>query len=164
MNIAMASAPPQAGAEILERILEAPSGLVVLESQHVEALIEQVRALARHSGQSVYLWQPGAGLGNLREAHARVPDCERLGNALRYMQQSMHFGVYFLRGLELPLSTPDATALRRLARSPKGHIRRVVLIDAPHALVAYLGDLAALVSGDGGNSRNLRLRDGRWVA
>lgn len=164
MNIAMASAPPQAGAEIFERILEAPSGLVVLESHDVEALIEQVRALARHSGQAVYLWRPGTGLGNLRDAHAQVPDCERLGNALRYVQQSMHFGVYFLRGLELPLSTPDAAALRQLAQAPKGHVRRVVLIDAPPALVAYLGDLAAAVSGEGGAPRSLRLRDGRWVA
>ena len=164
MNIAMTSAPPQAGAEIFERILEAPSGLVVLTNHDVEGLIAQVRALARHSGQAVYLWQPDTGLGNLRDAHARVPDCERLGNALRYMLQSMHFGVYFLRGLELPLSTPDAAALRQLARAPEGYLRRVVLIDAPPALVAYLGNLAASVSGEGGKPRSLRLRDGRWVA
>ncbi len=159
----MAPAPPQAGAEIFERILAAPSGLVVLESRDVATLIEQVRVLAWHSGQAVYLWQPGTGLGSLREAHARVPDCERLGNALRYMQQSMHFGVYFLRGLELPLSAADASMLRQLARTPKGHLRRVVLIDAPSALVAHLGDLAALVSSEDGEPRSLRLRDGRWL-
>jgi len=163
MTIAMASAVPQAGAEIFERILTAPSGLVVLQSKDAEALIEQVRVLARHSGQAVYLWQPGTGLGSLREAHARVPDCERLGNALRYMQQSMHFGVYFLRGVELPLSAVDAAMLRQLARAPKGHLRRVVLVDAPQALVAHLGDLAAQVSTEDGKPRQLRLRDGRWL-
>ncbi len=163
MTIAMASAPPQAGAEIFERILAAPSGLVVLESKDVDTLIEQVRVLARRSGQAVYLWQPDTGLGSLREAHARVPDCERLGNALRYMQQSMHFGVYFLRGLELPLSAVDAAMLRQLARAPKGHLRRVVLVDAPPALAAHLGDLAALVSSEDGKPRSLRLRDGRWL-
>ncbi len=164
MNSAMAPAPPQAGAEIFERILTAPSGLVVLESKHVEALIEQVRALARHSGQAVYLWQPDTGLGSLREAHARVPECERLGNALRYMQKSMHFGVYFLRSLELPLSAADAALLRQLARAPKGHLRRVVLLDAPPALVAHLGDLAVQISSEEDKPRNLRLRDGRWLA
>lgn len=163
MTIAMASAPPQAGAEIFEQILAAPSGLVVLESRDATALIEQVRVLARRSGQAVYLWQPDTGLGSLREAHMRVPDCERLGNALRYMQQSMHFGVYFLRGLELPLSVADAALLRRLARAPKGHLRRVVLVDAPPALVAHLGDLAAAVSSEDGKPRHLRLRDGRWL-
>ncbi|MGN6707612.1 MAG: hypothetical protein ACTHJO_16325 [Rhodanobacter sp.] len=163
MTIAMASAVPQAGAEIFERILTAPSGLVVLQSKDAEALIEQVRVLARHSGQAVYLWQPDTGLGSLREAHARVPDCERLGNALRYMQQSMHFGVYFLRGVELPLSAVDAALLRQLARAPKGHLRRVVLVDAPPALAAHLGDLAAQVSTEDGKPRQLRLRDGRWL-
>ncbi|HXD35739.1 MAG TPA: hypothetical protein VN624_03740 [Rhodanobacter sp.] len=163
MTTAMASVPPQAGAEIFERILAAPSGLVVLQSKDSTALIEQVRVLARRSGQAVYLWQPDTGLGSLREAHARVPDCDRLGNALRYMQQSMHFGVYFLRGLELPLSAVDAAALRQLARAPKGHLRRVVLVDAPPALVDHLGDLAARVSSEEGKPRNLRLRDGRWI-
>jgi hypothetical protein len=163
MTIAMASAVPQAGAEIFERILTAPSGLVVLQSKDAEALIEQVRVLARHSGQAVYLWQPETGLGSLREAHARVPDCERLGNALRYMQQSMHVGVYFVRGVELPLSAVDAALLRQLARAPKGHLRRVVLVDAPPALAAHLGDLAAQVSTEDGKPRNLRLRDGRWL-
>lgn len=164
MDIAMASAPPQAGAEIFERILAAPSGLVVLENSDVDALIEQVRVLARRSGQAVYLWQPDTGLGSLRDAHARVPDCERLGNALRYMQQSMHFGVYFLRGLELPLSTADAAVLRLLARAPKGHLRRVVLIDTPPALIAHLGDLAAQLSSEDAKPRKLRLRDGRWLS
>ena len=163
MTIAMASAVPQAGAEIFERILTAPSGLVVLQSKDAEALIEQVRVLARHSGQAVYLWQPDTGLGSLREAHARVPDCERLGNALRYMQQSMHFGVYFVRGVELPLSAVDAALLRQLARAPKGHLRRVVLVDAPPALAAHLGDLAAQVSTEDSKPRQLRLRDGRWL-
>ncbi|MEO8808675.1 MAG: hypothetical protein ABI386_00320 [Rhodanobacter sp.] len=163
MTMATASAPPQAGAELFERILTAPSGLVVLESADATALIEQVRALARHSGQAVYLWEPVTGLGSLREAHDRVPDSERLGNALRYMQQSMHFGVYFLRGVELPLSAADAAILRQLARAPKGHLRRIVLIDAPPALVSHLGDLAARLSCGDDKPRNLRLRDGRWL-
>ncbi len=164
MTIAMGSAGPQAGAGIFERILAAPSGLVLLESTDATALIEQVRALVRHSGQAAYLWQPVAGLGSLREAHARVPDCERLGNALRYMQQSMHFGVYFLRGLELPLAAADAAVLRQLAREPKGYLRRIVLVDVPPALVSQLGDLATRLSSEDRSPRNLRLRDGRWLA
>lgn len=163
MTSVMASAPPQAGAEIFERILAAPSGLVVLDSKDVQALIDQFRTLARHTGQAVYLWQPDTGLGSLRDAHVRVPDCQRLGNALRYMQQSMHFGVYFLVGLELPLSAMDATLLRQLARAPKEHVRRVVVIDAPATLIEHLGKVAARVSSEDSQPRRLRLRDGRWL-
>ena len=159
----MDSVPAQAGNEIFERILDATSGLVVLDSTDVHALIAQFRAIARHTGQAVYLWQPDTGLGSLRDAHIRVPDCQRLGNALRYMQQSMHFGVYFLVGLELPLSAMDATLLRQLARMPKDYLRRVVLIDAPASLVEHLGELAVHLGSEDSQPRRLRLRDGRWL-
>ena len=159
----MASSPPKAGIEIFERILAAPGGLIVLEGGDSAALIGQFRAIARHSGQAVYLWQPDSGLGSLRDAHARVPGCQRLGNALRYMQQSMHFGVYLLADLELPLSAMDATLLRQLARAPSGHLRRVVLLDAPQVLVDHLGDAACRIGGRLDLPVRPRLRDGRWI-
>lgn len=159
----MASSPPKAGIEIFERILAAPGGLIVLEGGDSATLIGQFRAIARHTGQAVYLWQPDSGLGSLRDAHARVPGCQRLGNALRYMQQSMHFGVYLLSDLELPLSAMDGTLLRQLARTPSGYLRRVVLLDAPQVLVDHLGESAWHISGRLDLPVRPRLRDGRWV-
>ena len=159
----MMATAPQVAAEILERILGATSGLVVLDSPDSLALIGQFRALARSTGQAMYLWQPDTGLGSLRDAQVRVPDCQRLGNALRYMQQSIHFGIYFLVGLELPLSAMDATLLRQLARMPKEHLRRVVLIDVPIALVEHLGELAVRLNSTDSSPKRLRLRDGRWL-
>ena len=159
----MASATPQAGSELFERILSAPSGLIVLADGDSASLINQFRVIARHAGQAVYLWQPDTGLSSLRDAHARVPGCQRLGHALRYMQQSMHFGVYLLMGLELPLSAMDSTLLRQLARSPAGYLRRVVLIDAPATLAEHLSDVAATLNGQSSLSQGLRLRDGRWL-
>ena len=159
----MMATAPQVAAEILERILGATSGLVVLDSPDSLALIGQFRALARSTGQAMYLWQPDTGLGSLRDAQVRVPDCQRLGNALRYMQQSIHFGIYFLVGLELPLSAMDATLLRQLARMPKEHLRRVVLIDVPVALVEHLGELAMRLNSTDSSPKRLRLRDGRWL-
>jgi hypothetical protein len=79
------------------------------------------------------------------------------------MQQSMHFGVYFLVGLELPLSAMDATLLRQLARQPKEHLRRVVLIDAPASLIEHLGDQVVHLDSEDGRPRRLRLRDGHWM-
>jgi len=159
----MMATAPQVAAEILERILGATSGLVVLDSPDSLVLIGQFRALARSTGQAMYLWQPDTGLGSLRDAQVRVPDCQRLGNALRYMQQSIHFGIYFLVGLELPLSAMDATLLRQLARMPKEHLRRVVLIDVPVALVEHLGELAVRLNSTDSSPKRLRLRDGRWL-
>ncbi|QEE24895.1 hypothetical protein CS053_10555 [Rhodanobacter glycinis] len=154
---------PVAGSEIFERILAVPGGLVLLDCDDSAALVEQFRAIARHSGQSIYLWDPEAGMGNLREVHARVPGLQRLGNALRYMQQSNHFGIYLLAKFPLPISTMDNNLLRQLARSPAGHVRRVVLLDAEPALVAGLDDVAVRLDGSSRSAQRPRLRDGRWL-
>lgn len=164
MPSAMTASTPQAAAEILDRIIDASSGLVLLDGADPLSLIAQLRAVSRSTGQAMYLWQPDTGLASLRDVHVRVPDCQRLGNALRYMQQSIHFGIYFLVGLELPLSAMDATLLRQLARMPKEHLRRVVLIDAPAALADHLGELAVRLNSADNSPRHLRLRDGRWLA
>ncbi|MBE1161172.1 hypothetical protein [Dyella acidiphila] len=154
---------PLAGSDIYERILTAPGGLVVLEHDHSEALVEQFRALARNHGQTVYVWDPQDGMENLREAHARVPGSQRLSIALRYIQQSIHFGVYLLRQFPLPMSATDSALLRQLARAPAGHVRRVVLLDAAPALAASFDDVAVRLSGTAPMAQRPRLRDGRWL-
>ena len=164
MSSLMAMPTPSSGHDVFERILAAPAGVVAVRSEDGEALLEQFRGIARHSGQAVYLWRPGQGLSSLRDAYARVPDAQRLGQALRYMQQSMHFGVYLLRELELPLAATDLTLLRQLARATTGHLRRVVLLNAPKALVEQLGDLIASIESEPERRQRLRLRDGRWLS
>mgnify|MGYP001602851919 CR=1 FL=1 len=164
MSSLMAMPTPSSGHDVFERILAAPAGVVAVRSEDGEALLEQFRGIARHSGQAVYLWRPGQGLSSLRDAYARVPDAQRLGQALRYMQQSMHFGVYLLQELELPLAATDLTLLRQLARATTGHLRRVVLLNAPKALVEQLGDLIASIESEPERRQRLRLRDGRWLS
>lgn len=155
---------PSSGHDVFERILAAPAGVVAVRSEDGAALLEHFRSIARHSGQAVYLWQPGQGLSSLRDAHARVPDAQRLGQALRYMQQSMHFGVYVLQELELPLAAPELALLRQLARATTGHLRRVVLLNAPLALVEQLGELITCIDSEPELPQRLRLRDGRWLS
>lgn len=147
---------------ILDRILQAPSGLVLLDSADPHDLVHQFRAVARSTGQAMYHWQPDTGLGSLRDAHVRVPDCQRLGNALRYMQQSMHFGIYFIVDVAWPLSVADANALRQLSRMPKEYLRRVVLVDVPVTEAAMLAEFAVHLNSVDGSPIRPRLRDGRW--
>jgi hypothetical protein len=154
---------PLAGSDIYERILTAPGGLVVLEHDNSVALVEQFRAIARNNGQSVYVWDAENGMENLREAHARIPGSQRLGNALRYIQQSIHFGVYLLTQFPLPMSAMDSALLRQLARAPAGHVRRVVLLDVAPTLVASFDDVAVRMSSSAPQAQHPRLRDGRWL-
>jgi hypothetical protein len=153
-----------AGAEVFERILTAPSALVVLDIDDGDGVIEQFRKIARRSGQSVYQWSQQDGLSSLRDAQARVPGCQRLGDALRYIQQSLHFGIYLLAVPDPAVSAADIALLRQLARTTTEHVRRVVLVGAQEATVAALEDSAIRMGGHLNRKRvQPRLRDGRWV-
>jgi len=163
MNTSIAPPPSHAGAEILERILAARGNLIALEGGEAMGLIDQLRLLVRRSGQAVYLWNPEIGLGNLREEHSGLPGSQRLSIALRYVQQSNHFGVYLLQRPPLPLAMGDATLLRQLARATTGHVRRIVLLDPPEALVSSFNDVLVRLSCQPKSAQRPRLRDGRWL-
>lgn len=151
-----------AGSDIFERILGADGPLVVLETDQADALIEQFRMLARRSGQTVYLWREGAGLNSLREGEVRVPGCLRMGDTLRYVLQSMHFGVYLLADVGVPVSSANLSLLRQLTRSRSDHLRRVVLLTASPQLADSLAGIALALRRRTSQVRP-RLRDGRWV-
>ncbi|WP_243041084.1 hypothetical protein [Dyella sedimenti] len=163
MSTLIAAPPSHTGTEILERILAARGNLIALEGGEEAGLVGQLRSLVRRSGQAVYLWNPEAGLGNLREEHIGLPGSQRLNVALRYVQQSNHFGVYLLQRLPLPLSMGDAALLRQLARPTAGHVRRVVLLDPPEALVNSFNDVLVRLSCQSKPAQRPRLRDGRWL-
>lgn len=162
-SIATPASPPQAGADILERILAARGNLIALDGGDEVELVNQLRPLVRRTGQAVYLWDPELGLGNLREEHIGLPGSKRLNIALRYMLQSNHFGIYLLQQLPLPLPMADAALLRQLARATTGHVRRVVLLDPPETLVASFNDVLVCLSCKPEPARHPRLRDGRWM-
>lgn len=163
MNSTVDLPAPTLGHDVFDQVLAAAAGVVAVRCGDDASLVAHFRDIARHTGQAVYLWQPGQGLSSLRDAHARVPDAQRLGQALRYMQQSMHFGVYVLQQLELPMAVSDLALLRRLARAPTANLRRVVLLNAPPPLVDQLGDLIVTLDGAPEQPPRLRLRNGRWL-
>lgn len=154
----------QTGGHVLERIVNTDAPLLTLETGQPEALVEQFRQHVRHSGQTVYLWHKGEGLHSLREAGMRVPGCLRLGDTLRYVLKSRHFGIYLIAGLSPRLTQTDAMLLRRVAHTKTDFVRRVVLLDEGSELSQRLGKLAVPLKHEQATHTRLRLRDGRWVA
>ncbi len=153
-----------AGLEVFERIIDAPGSLVALDTDDGAQLIEQFRLIARRSGQAIYMWRGNEGLTGLREAQMKVPGCLRLGDALRYILQSLHFGVYVLFIGDLVLSATDSALLRQISRTPTEHVRRVVLVDASSLAIGALENTLVRLGGQTILSRTRpRLRDGRWV-
>lgn len=153
----------QAGSETFQRIVEAERAVVVLETGHAEEMIVQFRRLAQRSGQVMYLWRESDGLHSLREGDVAVPGCLRVGDTLRYVLQSMHFGVYLLADMAPPLSPTVLSLLRQIVRAETPYIRRVVLMTQTPALTSVLESLAVSIDCDHARLVRPRLRDGRWV-
>ena len=153
----------QAGSETFERIVSAERAVVVLETGHAEELIVQFRHLAQRSGQAMYLWREGNGLQSLREGGVSIPGCLRVGDTLRYVLQSMHFGVYLLTDMAPPLSPSVQSLLRQIGRQQTSHVRRVVLMTQTPALGSALGSVAVSIDCDYARALHPRLRDGRWI-
>lgn len=153
-----------AATDVFDRILSASGPLVALQASDLGLLVDQFRLVARRTGQAIYLWRDGEGLVSLRDAQMRVPGCLRLGDALRYISQSLHFGVYLL---DMPSGLPSATdsaLLRQLSRTTTGHVRRVVLVGANPGLVETFEDDVVRVDANWrARAAAPRLRDGRWL-
>lgn len=151
----------KAGSDVLEHVLDARGSLIWLDTDDVDHLVAQFGQIARRTGQSIYRWRPEDGLVGLRDAQMRVPSCPRVGDALRYVLQSLHFGVYFITPPAI-VGAQDTYLLRQIARAPREPIRRVVLLGASPSLAEALDDILVHIA-PRPRPVGLRLRDGRWV-
>ncbi len=148
--------------ELLARVLAGEQALTLLDTGDAAALIDEFRRQALLGGQSLYLWDAEEGLCSLREAGVRVPATYRLGDALRYVLQSMHFGIYLI---PLPLQDLPAVLplLHQILRQRAGYARRVVLLAPLDALPPALAEQALRLRLAASGQVRLRLRSGRWV-
>jgi hypothetical protein len=161
--VSVETASTRASADLLERIVESPHNIVLLETGDAGGFVDQLRQLARHSGQALYLWQADSGLLSLREGDMAVPGCRRLTDALRFVRRSMHFGVYLVDGGSELLRPQDMVLLGQISRLREGPARKVVLMGESLTLNDTLEPLCLRLSVSGGDQRRPRLRDGRWV-
>ena len=97
--------------------MQSPQNLIAIETAHAADVVAQFRLLALRTGQSVYYWQEDAGITSLRERDVRVPGSKRVTEALRYILQSMQFGIYLFTDYEEHLRAPNIGLLRQIARN-----------------------------------------------
>jgi hypothetical protein len=145
------------------KLIATPSPLVILEIANALPVIEHLRVLARRQGQSIYAWTAQNGLASLREAGITVPGSQRPAEALRYVLQSNHFGIYLFPEITPQLYAQFAPQLRQIARAQPGVERKVVLMGSQIRLPAGLEALCSRMSVVHRNAPRIRLRDGRWV-
>ncbi|HEY0179055.1 MAG TPA: hypothetical protein VGC30_05425 [Dokdonella sp.] len=149
--------------KLLERVVQSPRHLVALETANVGDLLAQLRTLAMRGGPAVYLWEPDSGIASLRESGLQVPGTKRLGDALRYIAQSMHFGVYLFIGFIDALRPADTVLLRRISRLHAGSERKLVFVGGRFEPPEELDGMFERMTVNDEQRRRLRLRDGRWL-
>ncbi len=150
--------------KLFEQIVKAEGNLIGIETPNVDETLAQFRQLAIRSGQSVYLWDPESGISALRESELRVPGSKRLPEALRFILQSMHFGIYLLRDFDGHIKAPNTSLLRRIARIRTGSERKLVFIATRLDFPEDIDSLIERMTQHGPATARPRLRDGRWVS
>jgi hypothetical protein len=135
--------------------------ILVIESKDPAGTAHQFREFAGQTGKAMYLWRPDEGLTSLKVVDMRVPGSTRLTEALRYIANSKHYGIYGFVDFEGHLKVDSIQLLRDIAKSRAGYERRVVLITTGVTLPQNLEDQCARIQHE--PRRQLRLRDGRWV-
>jgi hypothetical protein len=149
--------------KLLDRIVQSQHHLVVLESANVGETLAQMRMLAMRGGTSVYAWDPDTGIASLRERGLNVPGSKRLTDALRYVLQSMHFGVYLFVDFIGLIKPADTLLLRRISRMQTVNERKLVFVGSNFELPEELEGMFERLTAQTEQQHRLRLRDGRWV-
>ncbi|UXI69656.1 hypothetical protein [Tahibacter amnicola] len=148
---------------LFDRVLASKQNLVVLETKDVAEVVAQFRQFALRSGQSIYQWLDDMGISSLRESEVRVPGSKRMSDALRYILQSMHFGIYLFPDAHSHLRPPNTGLLRQIGRAKGGNARKVVFIGAPMVMPDSLEEVTEHITHENVTPKRPRLRDGRWV-
>ena len=149
--------------KLFERIVQSPQNLIAIDTPNAADVLAQFRLLALRTGQSVYYWQADAGITSLREREMRVPGSKRVTDALRYILQSMQFGVYLFTDYAEHLRAPNIGLLRQIARIRSGNGRKVVFVGEEVQLPDGLDELVERIAHAQTGQLRPRLRDGRWV-
>ena len=146
-----------------DRLLERESPVIALDCEDPESALIQFRLTSRRSGRSIYHWTEGGGLQSLKASDIAVPGTRPLVEALRYVVQTMHYGIYVMSGFERQMSSTPMNYLIQLATEPQSDERKVILIGTGLRLPRPLLRVADLISESERQALTLRLRDGRWL-
>lgn len=147
----------------LETVLDRDERIVAVHTSDTESALVQFRLVCRRSGRSMYHWSDTTGMVSLKASDISVPGCRKLVDALRYVSQSIHYGVYIFTGFEKQLRPQVFQYLKTIAEQDDE--RTAVLIGEKIQLPPNLSEHTHHVfeSDEDKSQLHPRLRDGRWV-
>lgn len=150
--------------KLFEAVLSAPKNLIALTTSNTSLALSQLRQLAMRSGQSIYLWEPDVGVVSMRESTVRVPSTQRMGDALRHIQRSLHFGVYVFVEAERQIQPAHGLLLRSIAEARGPSARKLVFLGEAFRPPVELIEAVEYMRCNDSRRLDLRLRDGHWLS
>lgn len=148
---------------MFESLLSTDKNLIIMSTPDPALALTQLRQLAMRGGQAVYVWQPQSGIAPLREASPKVAGTERLGDALRHIQRSRHFGIYLLLGAEREMRGEHVGLLQSISESDNAAPRKLAFLGSSFNMPADLVESVHYIRCNGTSDARLRLRDGTWL-
>lgn len=111
----------------------------------------------------MYHWSESRGMTSLKAIDIGVPGARKLVDALRYVEQSMHYGVYIFTQFERQMHAQAHNLLSSILELSEP--RMVILLAEHVTLPPRLHDRVEHIMDAPAVETNLRprLRDGRWV-
>ncbi len=149
--------------KLLDRIVEARSPLLSLQTDEPAESIEEFRGLTLRSGQAVYAWNGAEGITSLGASRARLPGTNRLVDALRYIVHSVHFAIYLLHDFEQQIDPPAIVLLKRLCAVEQATQPRLVFLSADFEFPEDIAESIVPLQPGGPGMARPQLRDGHWV-
>ncbi len=161
----MQSAPEKRNVtgQLLDKIMELDARVITLHTLEVEYAVADFQAVCRKSGRAIYHWSDNGGLQSMKSSEFSVPGTRGMADALRYVLQSMHYGIYLFSDFGHQLRGVSVELMRQIAVARGGNDRKVILIGQDIAIPARLADITAHIRHQPAEVLQPRLRDGRWV-
>lgn len=164
-----APVPEPAAADVLvtprlfENLLASERHIIALATTNSPLAFTQFRQIAKRSGQSIYQWLPEFGIVSIRDESVSVPSTQRMGDALRHIQRSLHFGIYvFVDALQY-LQPVHNMLLRGIAEQSGTSPRKLIFLGQAYQPPEELFSAVEFVRCNDASRLDLKLRDGRWV-
>lgn len=147
---------------LYDQLLDAAGNLVMLDTPFPDELLAHIRLMSQRRGHSIYAWNLENGLASLREHGITVAGSKRMAEALRFVLQSGHFGVYVFPADRSEYTPQVLALLRQIGRGKEGGDKRVLVLGTAINIPALLPIATSIVHKHGLSDR-LRMRDGRWI-
>lgn len=147
---------------LLKDILATDSWLSAVHTVDTQAVADRLKILCLKEGVAGYIWVEDVGLVSFREQDFAVPGTVRITDAMRYVKQSPHYGIYVFP--EVPeCYSRQLTQLAHFLERKKGQERRVILIGQQITLPKLIDNSIAHIALELNPVLMPRLRGGKWV-